>query len=121
MHILNVDFIRAVESICPKLKEEDAMEARADINSLLRKDQAPKPNLTRQERLGLAEFKKDKDRVILTPEKGVAMVVMGREDYINKVETVLSQPTYRLLPKDPTNQTKAKPITNLRRIKRITI
>ena len=65
-YIPNVDYITAVESICPNLKEEDAMELRANINSLLRKVQTPKPNLTRKERLGLAQLKKDKDRVILT-------------------------------------------------------
>ena len=57
-HIQSLDYITAVESICPKLKEEGAMEIRADINSLLRKAQTPKPNLTRQERLDLAQLKK---------------------------------------------------------------
>ena len=104
--------------MCPKLKEEDAMELRADFNSLLRKAQVPKPNLTRQERLGLAQLKKDKDSVILTADKGVAMVVMDRENYINKAEALLSQPAYRLIPRDPTKQIKAKLITKLRRIKK---
>ena len=58
-----------MESICPKLKEEEAMELRADINSLRRKAQVLKPNLTKQERLGLAQLKKDKDRAILTAER----------------------------------------------------
>ena len=48
-HIPNVDYITAKESICPKLKEEDAMELRADINSLLRRAKVPKANLTKQE------------------------------------------------------------------------
>ena len=64
----------------PKLKEEDAMELRPNINPLLMKAQAPKPNLTREERLGLAQLKNDKDRVILTADKRVVMVVMDRED-----------------------------------------
>ena len=84
-----MDYITAVESMCSKLKEEDAMELKSDINSLLRKAQVPKPNLTRQERLGLAQLKKDKDRVILTADKGVAMVVMDREDYITKAQALL--------------------------------
>ena len=75
-YIPNVDYITAAESMCPKLKEEDAMELRANINSILRKAQVPKPNLTREEKLGLAQLKKDKDKVILTADKGVAMVVM---------------------------------------------
>ena len=81
--IPNVDYITAVESMCSKLKE-DAMELRSNINSLLRKAQAPKPNLTKQERVGLAQLKKDKERVILTADKGVAMEVMDKEEYVNK-------------------------------------
>ena len=48
------------------------------------------------------------------------MVVMDKEDYITKVESLLSQPAHRVLPRDPTNQIKAKLITKLRRIKKDT-
>ena len=34
----------------PKLREDDAMELRSDINSLLRKAKVPKANLTKQEK-----------------------------------------------------------------------
>ena len=46
------------------------------------------------------------------------MVVMDREEYVNKVQELSSQPAYRLLPRDPTNTIKAQFITKLRRIKR---
>ena len=53
-YIPNVVYITVVESMCSKLKEEDAMELRSDINALLRKSKAPKPNLTRHEsKIGL--------------------------------------------------------------------
>ena len=113
-----MEYITDVESMCPKLKEEDAVELRAKVNSLLRKVQVPKPNLTKQERLGLAQLKRDKDRVILTADKGVAMVVMNWEEYVTKVQELLSQPAYRLLPRDPTNKIKAQLITKLRKIKK---
>ena len=104
--------------MCSKLKEEDAMELRSDINGLLMKAKAPKPNLTRQERIGLAQLKKDKDRVILTADKGVAMVVMDREEYVTKTQELLAQPAYKLIPRDPTNKIKAQLITKQRKIKR---
>ena len=50
MHIPNIDYITAIESMCPKLKEDDAMELRADINSLLRRAKVPKSNLTKQDK-----------------------------------------------------------------------
>ena len=52
--IPNVDYITAMETRCSTLKEEDTMELRSDINALLRKSKAPKPNLTKQERIRLA-------------------------------------------------------------------
>ena len=48
------------------------------------------------------------------------MVVIDKEGYITKVESLLSQPAYRVLPRDPTNQIRAKLITKLRRIKKCT-
>ena len=82
------------------------------------KPRCPTQNLTRQERLGLAQLKKNKDRVILTAEKRVATVVMDREDYLTKVQALLAQPAHRLLPRDPTNKIKAQLIAKLRKIKK---
>ena len=59
-HIPNIDYITAIESMCPKHKEGDAMELRADINSLLRRAKAPKSNLTKQEKIGLSQLRKDR-------------------------------------------------------------
>ena len=106
-HIPNVDYITAIELVWPKLKEEEAMELRADVNSLLRKAKGHKTNLTKQERIGLSQLKKDKERVILTVDKGVAMVIMDREDYNNKAQELLNSPACRSLPRDPTNKIKA--------------
>ena len=47
------------------------------------------------------------------------MVVMDREDYINKGKDLLVQLAYRAIPADPTNRIKAQLITKLRSIKRI--
>ena len=103
-NIPNMDNITAIELMCPKLKEEDASDLRANINALLRKGKAPKPNLNKQERIALTQLMKDKDRVILTADKGVAFVVLDKEDYINKAWGLLSQPAYKEITKDPTNK-----------------
>ena len=95
-------------------------ELRADVNSLLRRVYTPKPNLTKPERRGLVQLKKDKDRLVLTADKRVAMVVMDKEDYIHKAEELLAQPAYRKLDRIPTNRIKAKVISKLRTIKKDT-
>ena len=79
-----------------------------DINSILRKAKVPKSNLTSQEKIGLSNLKTDKDRLILTADKGVAMVIMDKEDYNNKVQELLAQLAYRSIPWDPTNKIKAQ-------------
>ena len=96
------------------------MELRWDVNALLRKAKVPKHNLARQENIGLADLKRDKDRIILTADKGVAMVIMDKEEYINKAQEVLAQPAYRGIPRDPTSKIKAQLITKLGKIKQET-
>ena len=88
-YIPTVNYITAVESVCSKLKEDEVMELRSDVNALLRKATAPKPSLIKEERIELAHLKRHKDRVILTADKGVTMVVMDREEYISKAEELL--------------------------------
>ena len=83
-HISNVDYITAIECMCPKLREDDVMELRSDINSLLRKAKVPKANLTKQEKIGLSKLKMDKDRAILAADKGVAIVIMDKVEYNKK-------------------------------------
>ena len=45
------------------------------------------------------------------------MVIMDRQDYISKANTLLNQNTYRSIPWDPTNTIKNKLISILKRVK----
>ena len=99
-----------------KLSQQDAEELRADINRVLRSSH-PQPNLTKAQALALRELKRDMDCIVLTADKGVAMVIMYRQDYINKANSVLNQNTYRSIPWDPTNTIKNKLISILKRVK----
>ena len=56
--------------------------------------------------------------MVLTVDKGVAMVIMDQEDYTNKANTLLQDTnTYKVLKRDPTNSLKNKLITILKDIK----
>ena len=110
-NVPNLDYITAIETICSKLKEEDVAELRGEINAVLRKGKTPKPNLNKEERTAIIQLRKDKDRIILTADKGVAIVVLDREDYNNKAWDLLNTPAYKEIPKDPTNKIKAQLIT----------
>ena len=69
------------------------------------------------ERIAIAELKKDPSRIVLTADKGVALVVMNTEDYKKKAEELLNQNTYRALTSDPTMRLKNKMISILKSIK----
>ena len=67
---------------------------------------------------GTRELREDKERMVLTAEKAVVMVVMDRKEYMKKVEGLLAQLAYRTIDADPTNKLKANLIQTLKRIKR---
>ena len=56
--------------------------------------------------------------MVLTVDKGVAMVVLDKEDYIQKAGNLLEQSVYKTIDRDPTNSIKAKLAQILRRLKR---
>ena len=83
----------------------------------LKSSHHPKPNLTKAQNLALRELKRDRDHIVLTADKGVAMVIMDRQDYIYKANSLLNQNTYRSIPRDPTNSIKNKLINILKGLK----
>ena len=58
-------------------------------------------NITKAEHLALENLKKDKDCIIVTADKGVALVVMDETEYITKCEALLQENSvYQHLSKD---------------------
>ena len=81
------EYIAAIEKACPKLEQGGVDELRVDVKKVLKKAQnVPRSpsNITREEIKALHELRKDKDRIILTTDKGVALLVMNKADYISK-------------------------------------
>ena len=63
-----------------------------------------KINITPAEHRVIKELRDDQSKVVLTADNGVAMVVMGKQDYmdVDKALTLLSDTnTYRTINKDP--------------------
>ena len=95
-------------------------ELRVEVKKILKKAQnttRSPSNITKEEIKALQELKKDKERIILTTDKGVALVVMNKADYITKSEELLNTSTYKKIPEDPTNRHKARLINILKNIK----
>ena len=115
-HPPNLEYITAIESVCTKVSQQDVEEFRADINRVLR-DCHPKSNFSNAEAQAIRELKGDKDRLVLTADKGVAMIVLDRQDYIYISNNLLAQQAYMPIPRDYTNKIKAKLITMFRKVK----
>ena len=114
------DYITAIEKACPKLEQGPAEELRVEVKKILKRAQnnnRSPSNITKEELKALNELKKDQERIILTTDKGVALVVMNKTDYINKSEELLNTSTYKRIPEDSTNRQKARLINILKKIK----
>ena len=66
------------------MKLNSAEELRAEIRGALKHSHNPRKNIIKEEAQALAEL-----RVILTADKGVALLVMYRTEYNNKAQDLL--------------------------------
>ena len=103
-------YITTTEVAAAKLNTQEADEFRADVNRLLKQHQHHNNcNLNPAQCRALTQLKQDNTRVILTADKGVAMVVMDKQEYTSKAQALLDDTnTYKVLNKDPTPQLKNK-------------
>ena len=93
-----------------------AEELRSEVYRVLRKPHHPKPNLKKEEIIALKQLKSYKSHMVLTADKGVALVVIDTVDYIKKAKDILEDTnTYRVIHTDPTSRLKNKLINILRR------
>ena len=111
------EYIAVIEQACSKLQQGEAEELRGEVKSIIKRSCNPPPNITREERKAIRELKEDKSRMVLTADKGVALVVIDTEEYKKKAQELLQQPTYQLIPTDPTSRYKNKLINLLKSIK----
>ena len=69
----------------------EADELRSDCSHLLRDHHPPsKFNITPAEQRAIKELREDQSKVVLTADKGMAMVVMDKQDYMDKAFNLLS-------------------------------
>ena len=89
-HPPNLEYMTAIEAVCTKLSQLDAEEPRAEINRILRFSHPPKSNSMKAQSQAIRELKRDRDHTALTADKRVAMVIMDRQDNINKANNLLN-------------------------------
>ena len=65
--------------MCHKYLDHYSQELREETNCLFKKARAPRANITREEKKALKELK-DKERIVLSVDKGMAMVVSDKKE-----------------------------------------
>ena len=112
------DYIVAIEKAWSSIEPNSAEELRAEIRGALKHTHPPRSNISRYEVQALAELKRDSSKVILTADKGVALVIMDKPEYIHKAQELLGdKKTYKEINADPTNNLKTKRVSLLKKIK----
>ena len=106
-----------MEQTCQNMAQGEDEELRAEVKAVLKKIQHPKAYIKGEEQKAMNELKKDTNKFILTADKGTCLVVMDKEEYINKAQDLLKEDTCRVIPDDPTNKQKNKLIQLLKKIK----
>ena len=109
------EYISQIERVCQQLKQGKVEELRGEIKSILKNIQSSKPNIAKDEARAIQELKKDKERIILTTDKGVSMVVMDKEELLH--QTAYKETAYKELTTDPTTKYKNRLISLLKTIK----
>ena len=106
----------AIEKACSTIEPNSAEEFRAEIRGALK--HTTRSNINREEVQALVELKRDSSKVILTDDKGVALVIMDKPHYNTKAQEPLNdRKTYIEINTDPTNKLRTKLISILKKIK----
>ena len=70
------EYIKAIETACQSLDAKSAEELRSDVYRVLRHPRQLRPNLSKGEMTAIKQLKADIERIILTADKGVVLVIM---------------------------------------------
>ena len=87
----NGEYFTAFEEACQKLNPKIAEEIRAKITRVLIWSSPTNLTSLKEEFKACKELRQYKPWVIHTVDKGVAMVVLNKQDYINKAQNLLEQ------------------------------
>ena len=90
------EYIAVTKQICDRLGENtdgvDCSEYYQRTKDLLldyKQRYTSHPNITKEEKEAIKTLKEDNSQIVLTADKGVAMVVMEKSSYINKCLALL--------------------------------
>ena len=112
------DYVVATQEASRWLPKGQGLALNAEITEILNKARPSKMNITEPEMRSLKRLRKDESIVVLPADKGKALLVMDKEEYIRKMEEKLSdETTYKRIEKDPTQEIKQELVQQLKELK----
>lgn len=78
--------------------------------------EVPEPNVDRRLRSAISDLRKDESIIILPADKGNTTVVMDKTDYREKMLSLLSDPAYKKLKRDPTTKVEKRVAEAIKRV-----
>jgi hypothetical protein len=109
------DILTSVEKAILSLPVELAEEARQETVRIIKSSSLPRDNLRKTETAALKTLKDNRNLNILPADKGNATVVLNTSNYKQKIASLLEDPVYRKLTKDPTDTIERKTTSLLRK------
>ena len=92
------DFVAEIEASISYLPDESKDQIRTSAAAILQRASLPNHNISKEESKALHELKKDRSRVIMKADKGNCLVVLDREVYDSKMESLLAdRSTYEVV------------------------
>jgi hypothetical protein len=104
------DILAGVEKAVLSLPAEMAEEARQETVRIIKYSSRPRDNLRKSERAALKSLKENVNLTILPADKGNATVVLNTTDYKHTISSLIEEPAYRKLTKEPTEAIERKTI-----------
>ena len=71
-------YFSQIERVCQQLKQGKVVELRAETKQIFMNIQPPKPNIRKEEAKAIQDPKRDKERIVLTTDKGGVHGVHGQ-------------------------------------------
>lgn len=102
-NIFKMDIAVGVEGLMKKLNIKDPMIAK-EIRRVFIGNTTINDNLSKQERRALTSLRNNEDIVIALSDKGKITIILDKEDYEVKLESIIRGDEYEHLDKDPTDK-----------------
>ena len=103
-----MDIVASIKETASRIGREQGDELRWKVRQALEKAKPPKANTTKEEQAAIKSLKQDDSIIILPADKGNTTVVMNKEEYTHRMNSLVTEGAYKKLERDPTPASERK-------------